>query len=195
MRHGETDYNQQRRIQGGGSNVDLNATGKKQAKNIALYFKDKGIDAVYSSPLRRALVTAKAIAYYHGLKVHIEKNLREIDVGELEGVSLTELSADLSTMLLGWEDGDGSRQLPGGESLAEVRQRAIEIVERIIREQSRSAVIVSHFFVILSIVCAALEVPPDRIKMMRIKNGSVSILDYEAGKPILYSLNDTCHQL
>ena len=162
---------------------------------MALYFKDKPIDAVYSSPLKRALITAKAIAYYHNLNVHIEKDLREIDVGELEGVSLAELSADLSSVLLGFESGDGSKQLPGGESLVDLRQRAMEVVKRIVRDNPHSAVIVSHYFVVLSIITAVLDMPPGSIKLMRIKNGSVSILDFEGERGILYSLNDTCHQV
>jgi broad specificity phosphatase PhoE len=195
IRHGETEYNQQRRIQGGGSNTDLNNTGRKQARNVALYFKDKPIDAVYSSPLKRALFTAKAIAYYHNLEVHIEKDLREIDVGELEGVPLTELSTDLSSILLGFEEGDGSKQLPGGESLLDVRRRTMVVVKRIAADKPGSAVIVGHYFVVLSIITAVLDMPPRNIRRMRIKNGSISIVDFEGEKGILYSLNDTCHQV
>jgi broad specificity phosphatase PhoE len=194
IRHGETEYNQQQRIQGGGSNTDLNATGKKQAKNVALYFKDKRIGAVYSSPLKRALFTAKAIAYYHNLNVHIEKDLREIDVGELEGIPITELTSDLSSVILGFDSGDGSKRLPGGESLLDVRERAMAVVDRIIKDNPESAIIVGHYFVVLSIICAVLDLPPANFRRMRIKNGSVSIIDFERGKGILYSLNDTCFQ-
>jgi broad specificity phosphatase PhoE len=161
---------------------------------VALYFKEKQIDAVYSSPLKRALFTAKAIAYYHNLPVHIEKDLREIDVGNLEGVPLTELSADLSSVLIGFES-DSSKQLPGGESLADVRKRAMEVVRRILAENLRSVVIVGHYFVVLSIITAVLDMPADSIKRMRIKNGSVSILDFENDRGTLYCLNDTCHQV
>jgi len=194
VRHGETEYNVDRRIQGGASDTVLNALGRKQAKSVALFFKNTNIDAVYSSPLKRALFTAKAIAYYHNQHVHIEKDLREIDVGELEGVPFNELSPDLSSLLLNWEHGDGNKTLPGGESLLDVRKRTWDVVERINKQNPESAVIVSHYFSILSIICAALDMPPNGISLMRIKNGSISILDFKDGKAILTSLNDTCHQ-
>jgi broad specificity phosphatase PhoE len=53
---------------------------------------------------------------------------------------------------------------------------------------------VGHYFVVLSIICAVLDLPPANFRRMRINNGSVSIIDFEKGKGILYSLNDTCFQ-
>ena len=62
VRHGETYWNQERRIQGGSSNTQLTEVGKRQAEALAQLLKDKNIAAIYSSPLQRALNTAQAIA-------------------------------------------------------------------------------------------------------------------------------------
>ena len=96
VRHGETDWNQWRRIQGGNSDTPLNETGKAQAEAVALRLKREMIQAVYSSPLQRALDTARAIASYHPLKVEVLPALKEVDAGLLEGLTFEELNRRLA---------------------------------------------------------------------------------------------------
>ena len=98
-RHGETLWNEQRRIQGGQNDIALSDAGRTQVQKLGLALKDTGIDAIYSSPLSRALETAQAIAYYHSIDVIIKRELREIDVGEFEGRTLESLKNDFSTFL------------------------------------------------------------------------------------------------
>ena len=86
VRHGETDWNKSLRIQGGNSDTELNEKGQQQAEWLGLRLKQERIQAVYSSPLKRALDTAQAIAHHHQLEVQIEPALKELNVGELEGV-------------------------------------------------------------------------------------------------------------
>ena len=193
VRHGQTDWNQVRRIQGGGSDISLNKNGRAQAKRLAGYFRDKSIEAVYSSPLKRALATARVIAYYHNLDIVIERDLREIDAGELEGILLETLTDDLSSYLISWEQGNGAEKLPGGESLLDLRRRAWDKTVEILARHEGSAIIVSHYFVILSAIGAALDMPITYIKMMRLKPASISILDFIQGKAMLSVFNDTCH--
>jgi broad specificity phosphatase PhoE len=124
----------------------------------------------------------------------MENNLREIDVGDLEGVPFDELSSDLKNLLLNWEHGEGNKTLPGGESLQDVRKRSWDVVQRILKQGLDSAVIVSHYFTILSIICAAMDMPPSGISLMRVKNGSISILDFSGGKAVLNALNHTYYE-
>ena len=91
VRHGETEWNKVKRIQGSASDTPLNEIGKAQAERVALRLKNEKIQAIYSSPLQRALHTAQAIARYHQLEVNQTPSLKEINVGELEGV----FSADM----------------------------------------------------------------------------------------------------
>ncbi len=99
VRHGETDWNRVKRVQGGSSNTPLNDIGREQAKGLAAMLAKEKICAVYSSPLERALVTAKGIAGVHGLEVITEPSLREIEAGELEGVLSSELGRRFSEFL------------------------------------------------------------------------------------------------
>jgi len=193
IRHGETHWNHQRRIQGGSSDTVLSQNGRKQVKNLGLTLKDTDLSAVYSSPLQRALKTARTIAKHHGLEVQVEPDFRELEVGELEGLSIETLTSDFSHFLVQWRGGDGSEKLPGGESLVDLQKRCWSAVQRIVTEHEGTVVVVSHYFAILTIICAALGLPPSGIRRFRVSVGSLSVLDFKDGHPCLTSLGDTCH--
>lgn len=164
-----------------------------QAEKLGLAMKNSIIEAVYSSPLQRAMDTAKSIASFHDINVEIDNDLREIDAGEMEGVMLGELVRDFSHYLIEYRDGKGEGKLPGGESLYDLRRRAWKVTQNILQKHAESVVIVSHYFVTLSIICAALDLPVDSIRKMRVKPGSVTIIDFIDNIPVLTSFNDTCH--
>lgn len=194
VRHGETYWNQEHRIQGGGSDTELSEVGRKQANSLAQLLKGESIVAVYSSPLKRALDTAKAIARYHLVEVTVVPDLREIEAGEMEGIPLASLGSTFDQFLLEWRHGDGSAKLPGGESLADLADRAWAVIEDIRdRHHDGVAVVVSHYFTILTIICRALELPLSHLRRLRVSVGGVSILDFEDRGSRLVVLNDTCH--
>jgi broad specificity phosphatase PhoE len=161
---------------------------------LGLALRDVDIDALYSSPLKRALDTAQAIAGYHGLTVQVESNLREMEVGELEGISIAELGTTFSQFLLRWRQGMGTEKLPGGESVEELANRVWAIVQSIKnRYDHGNVVVVSHFFTCVATICKALGWPLATIERLRVQTGSISIIDFADGQPRLVSLSDTCH--
>jgi broad specificity phosphatase PhoE len=204
VRHGETDWNKAHRVQGSNSDVPLNAIGKKQAASLALRLKEEDIQAVYSSPLWRARDTARAIARPHKLGIKVTPDLLEIDAGELEGVPVSSIGQRLSELLV--EAGhDGAQaeggvlgMIPyiGGESLAAVQQRAWDVVQGIVSNHSDGViVIVSHYFVIMTIICTVLGLPVSQIRRLRFSVGSISsvVFDSDRQPPYLSLFNDTCH--
>jgi probable phosphoglycerate mutase len=194
VRHGETVWNQQRRIQGGGSDIELSEAGRKQAESLGVRLKEMDLSAIYSSPLKRALDTAQAVASHHNLAVQVEPDLREIDAGELEGVPITELGTNMSQFLLRWRQAQGSEKMPGGESVVDVANRAWPAIERIIDKHKEGTVVVaSHYFVTVIIICRALGLPLNHIERIRVQNASVSTLDFGDNGACLVSLGDTCH--
>lgn len=164
-----------------------------QAEKLGHALKNKEIEAIYSSPLQRALDTAEAIAQYHNLKVNIDKGLREIDAGDMEGVTLDSLIKDFSHYLIKFNEGGGLGKLPNGESLDDLRQRAWKVTQGVVGKHRGTAVIVSHYFVTLSIICAALELPISSIRKMRVWPAGITILNFMDNKVILKVFNDTCH--
>lgn len=192
VRHGETDWNLTRRIQGGSSDTPLNDNGRQQAEKIAQRLRSEDIKAIYSSPLQRALYTASAIASHHGLEVSIEKSLREIEVGELEGVLVDKIGKFLDHMLAG--DKDEVPRMPGGESLVELQERGWGTVQRLAEKHPEQViVVVCHYFIILAVICAVLDLPLSRIRRFRVRPGSISAIFFENGLARLLLFDDVCH--
>ncbi|MFP3880348.1 MAG: histidine phosphatase family protein [Dehalococcoidia bacterium] len=204
VRHGETYWNAERRVQGGDSDIELNDIGLEQAKKLATFLKNDNIVAVVSSPLQRAAATAEAIAKQHKLPVEVAEGLREIRVGELEGISVAGLGTTFSHFLVEWWQEGEARKSPSGETLVELQQRAWQVIEGLLAKPSPvkanpghsvepRVVIVSHYFVILAIIFKALDLPLDCITKFKVDPGGVSILEIQDYGPRLLTFNDTSY--
>jgi len=201
IRHGETYWNDERRIQGGDSDIELNDTGLEQVRKLAAFLENEPIIAIFSSPLQRATATAKVIASHHQLPVEIDQGLRELRVGELEGMSVSNLSTTFSQFLMQWWQDKGATKLPNGESLVELQQRAWKVIERLLErhktspEHSKDAtvVVVSHYFVTLVIILKALDLPLDCFIKFKLDLGGVSILEFRDYGARLLTFNDTSY--
>jgi len=192
VRHGETDWNKIRRIQGGGSNTLLNERGREQVVWLAGRLCREQLVAVYSSPLERALVTAQAIAEKHRLGVSVEESLKEIAAGELEGRTLAEVGRHFSHLLLDNLNGGELPRIPGGESLEEAQRRGWQFVQGIAKGHSEGAVaVVTHYFIILGVILAALELPLSAITKFRLSTGSLCALDFDEGAVRLSAFNES----
>ncbi len=193
VRHGETDWNSVRRIQGGSSDTPLNNNGKRQADNIALRLKSEEIQAIYSSPQQRALNTAQAIARYHNTDVIVLPALREIEVGKLEGKTSAEVGLRFDELLV--PDGKNVLpKIPGGESLTDLQERAWGTVRGLISEYSDGVIVaVTHYFVIMAIVCAVINLPLTQIRRLRLNPGTITTVTFEASGSRLELFNDGCH--
>ena len=183
-----------RRIQGGNTNTPLNEKGEQQAESLALRLKSEGIRAIYSSPLRRSLDTAQAIARHHQVKVDLELGLKELNLGELEGTLIDDLDKSFDELLITNSQGEMLPRVPGGESLMELRQRAWSTIQRLVSQHPDGViVVVSHFFAILTIICSALNLPLSQMTRLRLGHGSISTLTFNDRAPRLVQFNDTCH--
>ncbi len=156
--------------------------------------KDIDIAVIYSSPLKRARDTAQAIASHHGLKVCIEPSFKEMEVGELEGIPISELGTSFSKYMVEWRQGEGTAKLPGGESLVDLSDRVWAAAQAMLEKNKQgNVVLVSHYFVTVAIICRALGMQVTHIGRIRVQNASISILDFSSRQPSLMLLGDTCH--
>jgi broad specificity phosphatase PhoE len=195
VRHGETEWNKVHRLQGGDSDTPLNELGKKQAECIAIRLKDETLTAIYSSPLQRALNTAFMIAGYHNLDVNTLPDLKEIRVGKLEG-------ADSLTMKLRWDhilcqgnEGEGAQY--GVELIDDVQSRAWGAIKGMaLKYPEGTIVVVTHYVVIMSIVCAILTLPLSQMVRLRLNPGSLTAFSMNSdGVARLELFNDVCHNI
>ena len=145
IRHGETDWNAQRRIQGH-TDIPLNAVGHQQSRLLAQVLTDSPIHHVYSSDLLRAAETAEAIAAPHGAPVARTPQLRERHVGAIEGSSFIDFEQHYPQDSLRWRKRDPAWEPPGGgESLQQLRDRIVQTVLEIGRQHNGEHVaIVTH---------------------------------------------------
>jgi broad specificity phosphatase PhoE len=154
LRHGATDWNLQGRCQGS-SDRRLNEAGLRQAEQIAIQLSNETIHAIYSSSLERARQTAQVVSRPHNLSVMIDDGVRELDHGELEGLTFNEIKEKFSEFLARWRTAPAELQVPGGERLADVADRAWHALTRIAQRHAadNTVVVVSHNFPILGIIC------------------------------------------
>jgi broad specificity phosphatase PhoE len=154
LRHGATDWNLQGRCQGS-SDRRLTEVGLRQAEQIAIQLGNETIHAIYSSSLERARQTAALVSRPHNLPVMIEDDVRELDHGEFEGLTFNEIKAKFSEFLTIWRTAPAELQIPGGERLADVAERAWRALSRIAQrhQTDQTVVVVSHNFPILGVVC------------------------------------------
>ncbi len=194
VRHGETEWNRQRRIQGNRSDTRLSQAGMKEAERLAAALAAERVDALYSSPLKRAAETARVIGEACRVPVQLLEELREIDVGELDGMFERELAGRYEDAWKGLREGNATTPLPGGESLQDVQKRTSWAVDRILeRHTDGTVVIVGHLLTNLAILCQALEMDLKQVIQLRQAPASITVLDMTTRGNSLMLYNDTCH--
>ena len=172
--------------------ICLNEKGRLEAQRLADRFKGITLQAVYSSPLERALETAEAIA--RSMRVEVEKNsaLNEIDFGEWTGKTFDELSSDER-----WRRFNTNRSMttiPGGESFLQVQSRVVTELERLALQHPGAAVaIVSHADVIKAAVGYFAATPIDLLQRIEISPCSVSVVAVSKDSTKLWSINNQCN--
>ena len=154
VRHGATDWNLEHRCQGA-SDRDLSEVGVRQAEAIAVLLRAEKLSAIYASDLKRARRTAEVIGQPHNLPVLIEEKIRELDHGKLEGLTFNEIKANYGDFLTRWRSEPAELQVPGGERLIDVAERAWSGLNQIVERHGHAdtIVVVSHNFPIVGIVC------------------------------------------
>ena len=157
MRHGQTDWNIDHRMQGR-SDIPLNATGLKQAKAAAHGMDALPIDRILTSPLRRARQTAQAVAAGRGVPVLVEETIVEMAFGDLEG----QLLRDFPDCACIFSDPAHYTPLNGGETYAQLEARCQKLLDEILpplEERYHDVVLVSHGAFIRGVVCRVLGLP------------------------------------
>ncbi len=143
VRHGETEWNTEKRWQGH-SDSDLTALGRAQAKHVAERLALEGVEALYSSDSGRAMSTARIIGQKLNLSAQPLQGLREFSVGTWEGLVIGEIQARYPQEYRAWLE-DRTRPRGGGESAAQLADRAWRTIKAIFAEnEGRTVVAVSH---------------------------------------------------
>jgi broad specificity phosphatase PhoE len=191
-RHGETEWNVEEVFRGR-IDIELNETGLRQAQLLAEYLSALTIDTIYSSPLRRALKTAEMIAGYHKLDVEITHGLIDFNYGEWQGLPHQEVKDRYMELYAEWMENPHLIQMLSGESLDDVRERAIGVVDKVIAKYKGTVVLVSHRVVNKVLICALLALDNSHFWNIRLDTCGITVFTYENGQFILTKHNDTSY--
>ena len=197
VRHGQTEWNAGSCVGEhfrGRIDIGLNATGIAQARSVAAYLAPLQVRAVYTSPLKRALDTARPIAQAHGLDVTPLPGLLDIHYGQWGGRSLDEVAAQWPELYRLWKTMPHLVQIPGGESLDDVRRRVSEGLEQVFAGHDRQIVVlVGHQVVNKVLICKVLGLDNSAFWRIRQDTGCINRFDYDSASFILLTLNELCH--
>jgi len=192
VRHGKTEWNVAETFRGR-IDIELNETGIKQAELLAEYLSDVKIETIYSSPLKRALKTAELIANYHQLEVKIAPGLIDFDYGKWQGLPHQEVKDKYKELYTEWISSPDQVTIPDGESLNDVRQRAIGVVDEVIAKYKGTVVLVSHRVVNKVLICALLGLDNSHFWNIRQDTCGITTFTYEDERFILTEHNDTSY--
>ncbi len=178
VRHGQTDWNLRGRYQGN-TDMPLNATGLAQAAELAKIVDGSHLRAIYSSDLQRAYVTAQAVAERWQLPIHRDARLREVRLGEWEGLDVGEIKERYPA---NWAERSAdplfARPL-GGESVYDVAQRVWPAVDEIAAAHPPGPVlVVAHGLVLATLICATTNTPLNQTYSLIPENAAVTIVQW-----------------
>ena len=193
IRHGETDWNVDTRIQGG-LDIPLNATGRQQAARMAQALRHEPITAIYSSDLARAWETAQYLGDALGLPVTPDAGLRERGFGHFEGKTFAEIEALLPDQALRWRMREPDFAPSGGESLEALRIRVIAAAQQRAEQHPGELVaLVAHGGVMDVLYRAATHLPIQAPRTWSLSNAAINRLLWTPRVFSLVGWGDTQH--
>lgn len=196
LRHGATKANleQPYRLQGRHANPSLAEIGVRQAKLTAAALAGVRFSHVYSSPLRRALQTARIIAKPHGVRVHTLAGLIECDIGRWERLTWEEILARDTAALERFEKDPARFGYPGGENFQQVAERVGRALNALlVKHAGESILVVGHHVVNRVYLAGLLGLPAARAKRVKLDNCGISVVIRDGGDTRVATLNATLH--
>ena len=194
VRHGETAWNRDTRIQGH-TDIALNATGQWQARQLARALAQEPLAAIYSSDLQRAQATAQAVAEATGAPLHLDAGLRERGFGAFEGRSFADIEASLPEQARRWRQREPDYAPEGGDTLLQLRARVHAATEGIAaRHPGALLLLVAHGGVLDVLYRAATRQSLQAPRTWQLTNTAINRLLWTPGHGLsLVGWADTGH--
>lgn len=195
IRHGETIWNCKSKTQGC-TNIMLSRKGVLQGKAIAdrLNSLKEEYVKIYSSNLDRCLLTAKLISDKINKEITVIKDLREMNFGKWEGLTLEEIKKYYSKEYESWRKNPHMAYIPDGENLKSVQKRCLKVLNQICEEFNEgSVIVVSHSVAIKTIILGLLNIDLSYFYKISQNNACINKIEFRNYGPVLITLNDTTH--
>jgi probable phosphoglycerate mutase len=190
IRHGESQYNAEGRIQGQ-IDIPLSDIGQRQSLAIATAFDQIKLDAVFSSPLKRAAQTASPLADKQGRRIEFLDELKEIHAGIFAGLLWGEIEQKYPEHALPWREQHPDFVIPGGESRRQLMDRGVRGLSAIRERNLEQVAIVAHGGVLCAALKGLLKIPAE-LNPFNLFNASISRMVWKA-RIQLWTLNEIEH--
>jgi broad specificity phosphatase PhoE len=193
VRHAETEWNRAGRYQGC-IDTRLSPIGREQARLLAQRLMSIQVDAVYTSPLARAVETAEAIAHSHGLPIVQDPAFSEICHGEWEGLTVEEVEARFPDQVIMRRVHPERVTMPNGESLAQVRDRALQGLARVEANHTEGRVcIIMHDAPLKMLLLHVMGLGPESFWRLAMASTGLSTVKVQQLRRLIHSINDVSH--
>lgn len=193
VRHGETELKSSERYWGH-TDVKLGTLGMEQVEKLRDLLATEKIDIIFSSNLKRASKTAEIIASRHNAKIIICAELREVNFGDIEGLTFNEVTQRYPEVAKSWIDGNLELKYPGGESLGEFAKRVTSFTRRLKNvTPEQTALIVAHSGTLRLLMCHLMGIGPQNWWRFRLDFASLSVMETSNRGAILVTLNNISH--
>jgi probable phosphoglycerate mutase len=176
-RHGETTWNEEGRIQGR-SDPGLSSKGVSQSLALFHQLKDRPLSAIYTSTLRRSIVTAQPISNHIGLSIQRQPELDEIAFGILEAKLLFHFDEEMQAEWNRFKDNRFTYRIPGAENYADVANRVQPFSEKLLRDhQGQEVLVVGHRVVNRLLIGMLMEYPVERVLKIEQTNDMLYLIE------------------
>jgi broad specificity phosphatase PhoE len=193
VRHGQTGWNKQEKFRGW-VDIDLDDTGRRQAKAAASRVSQWNVTSIYSSPLKRALTTARALADIAGLEVVPADGITDMNFGVWQGMSIADVEKRYPEQFDQWCHRPERLEIPDGETLEGVRKRAVATIEELAaKHEGETIAVVTHRVVCRVLLCHLLGLDNSHFWQIEQDTTAINIFDMEESRITVHLINDTCH--
>ncbi len=190
LRHGQAKNNVERILAGRTSGYPLTDIGIKQAENIGNFIKPLKISKIYCSPIERAEHTARIVAKKAALEPIIDERLTEIDMGDFTGMHYDTMFSKHGNIFLKFYEGHPIVEKNGIETFENVKKRVLDMVDYCSRKhKGENIMFVTHMDPIKSMLSTTLQLKPESLYELIIRNASLTILKNEQPNFSMIAIN------
>lgn len=192
VRHAQSEFNEKGIFQGR-LDSDLTPLGFVQARLVAKFLADEGVEVVISSPQRRAYKTALTISDVLDIDLEVDERIKEMSFGVLEGKNFWELFEKEKDMMTSWLKNPVKFPLPTQEPMEAFEKRVLSFLEDLKGRKENRIAVVGHGGTLHAMVCLSLGLGLEKLWQVHMDNTGVSLLEMEGDSFRLAYLNRLCH--
>jgi len=174
--------------------VPLNDQGFAEAEAVGKALEKEPVSFIYSSPLSRAVQTAKPLAEIKGIEIASHQGSNDMNYGGWQGRKLADIQKEEADLYRAWVERPAECKIPGGETLGDVQRRAVDAWWEITRKHpDTTGMVVSHRVICKLLILGLMGLGPEKFWDLQQDTATINLFVMDSDRAIAYRINDTCH--